>query len=188
LKDSDKEAPWTGRKNNPSATSSNKVPTGLKFCQTWASNSKGWLLSSIAPAVCHTWILLKIFSVSQLYTMNGYTNVNWRGTLGKDSGLTVCRIAKCKHPTQDKFKDSKKGGVSQPRLKFWTTDYDTEIHPSGTVSGLAFILPSNQQCNSCDTEPWQCVTRLAQYSITNIKKIGSPCVVDLIPAISAQMQ
>jgi hypothetical protein len=39
--------------------------------------------------------------------MNEYTNVNRRSTLGKDSGLIVCRISKCKHPTQDNFKDSK---------------------------------------------------------------------------------
>ena len=108
LTDSDKETPWTGRQMYPSATSSNKVPTGLKFCRTWASNSKSRRLSSLASAVCHTWVLLKTLSVSQLCTMNEYRSVNWRSAVGKGSGLIECRIAKCECPNQENFKDSKK--------------------------------------------------------------------------------
>ena len=86
------------------------------------------------------------------------------------------------------FKDSKKCGVPQPRLEFWITQYDTEVHSTGTVSGSSFISPSNQQCNSCDREPWQCVTGLAQYSNTKSNKLGRPCVVQLITAVSTEMQ
>ena len=56
---------------------------GLKIRRTLASNSKGRRLSSLALAVCHTWILLKTLSVSHLYTMNEYTNAEMKKYAGE---------------------------------------------------------------------------------------------------------
>jgi hypothetical protein len=84
--------------------------------------------------------------------MNEYTNVNRRSRLGKYFGLIACRTAKCEGPTEDNFKCSKNKEIKQLRIKFCTTEYDTDIHSTETVSGSVFIAPSNQRRNSCDTE------------------------------------
>jgi len=87
-----------------------------------------------------------------------------------NSGLINTELVKENVRLKITLKDSK----NRRNTTTWTLNHLIwhRNTPDRDSQSSAFISLSNLQCNACDTAPWQCVTRLAQYSNTNTNKFG----------------
>jgi hypothetical protein len=90
-----------------------------------------------------------------------WTEKLWWATFG----LIKYGIDKYVRQNQNNCKRKQNDSIIQQQFELWTTEYSKEIYityNSETVRGSAFIWSINQIYNSCDTQPWQRVTRMAQ--------------------------